>query len=84
VKHTQAKDTVFVWSGNRLMLTGCQKGHRFVISISQQDVGFSERLQVITLGILTSDVIISLFILTTIFVLVFCSWLGIFHEPSHT
>jgi len=26
----QAKDTVFVWSGNWLMLTGCQKDHRFV------------------------------------------------------
>jgi len=43
---------------NRLMLTGCQKGHRFVISIGQQDVGFSERLQVIALGILTYHIII--------------------------
>jgi len=49
-----------MWSGNWLMLTGCQKGHRFVISISQQDVGFSERLQVITLGILTYHIIIHL------------------------
>jgi len=56
---TQAKDTVFVWSGNRLMLTGCWKGHRFVISIGQQGVGFLETLQVITLGILTSDVFLS-------------------------
>jgi len=55
----QAKDTIFVWSGNRLILTGCQKGQRFVISISQLDVGFSKRLQVITLGILTSDVFLS-------------------------
>jgi len=55
----QAKDTVFVWSGNRLILTGRQKGHRFVVSISQQDVGFSQRLQVITLGILTSGVFLS-------------------------
>jgi len=39
------------------MLTGCQKGHKFVISISQQGVGFSERLQVITLGILTYHII---------------------------
>jgi len=47
-----------MWSGNRLMLTGCQKGHRFVISISQQDVGFSEKLQVITLGVLIYHIII--------------------------
>jgi len=28
------------YSCGELMSTGCQKGHRFVISISQQDVGF--------------------------------------------
>jgi len=39
------------------MLTGCQKGHRFVTTISQQDVGFLERLQVIALGVLTYHII---------------------------
>jgi len=61
----------------QLMSTGCW----FFRKVTSHHIGY---LDVRCISQQGQNFIISLFILTTRIVLVFCSWLGIFHEPSQS